>query len=326
MYHSRWRGSNREAGYKYGDNMHKNGKDLDIDKLVDEEKLKYSEQVYEIYYKHYPEIIEEIKGFAEGLRMDFVKVFAFLTTMYVFTYENYCSIIGTSNKNGIFLARNSDFDKSIQKLTDSAYYKLDKGYSFIGNTTAMIQMEDGMNEKGLACGLTFVYPTEKGLGFNAGFLIRYILEKCATIRESREFLENVEIGSSQNIIVADRNGDVLLAELNSKRKYFEQISKGALYRTNHFVSKKMRLFKCDLNDDIRSHDRYNTLEKENYTNYRLEDIRELLSGKRGFLCQYEKKQSFDTIWSSIYDIANNKIYRSEGNPSRRKFIEDKRWK
>ena len=110
--------------------------------------------------------------------------------MYVFTYDTHCSMIAFSNSNGIYFARNSDFMIEVEKLSDSAYYKLNKGYSFIGNTTAMIEMEDGINEKGLACGLTFVYPTVKDVGFNAGFLVRYILEKCETIEEVKEILQN----------------------------------------------------------------------------------------------------------------------------------------
>lgn len=277
MYHSRWRNSHKEAGYKYGVMLYKHGKTIALDTLLTKEKIQYGSDVFDIYEKHVPEIIEEIKGFAEGLRQDFDKVFAFLTSMYVFTYDNYCSCIGFSNKTGIYLARNSDFDKSIEKLTDSAFYKLDKGYSFIGNTTAMIQMEDGMNEKGLACGLTFVYPTVRGLGFNAGFLVRYILGKCESVDQARKFLEEVEIGSSQNIIVADSSGKILLAELNSENKYFEEISEGALYRTNHFVSDGMLQYKCRLDDDIKSHERFNTLNNEDYEDYGLEDIKNLMS-------------------------------------------------
>lgn len=326
MYHSRWKGSHKEAAYKYGNLLYNHGKTPEIEELIHEEKLEYAKKVYEIYNKNYPEIIEEISGFAEGLRLEFSKVFAFLATMYVFTYENYCSCIGISNTNGIYLARNSDFDKGIGKLTDSAYYKLDQGFSFIGNTTAMIQMEDGINEKGLACGLTFVYPTVRGIGFNAGFLVRYILEKCSKVEEARRFLEEIEIGSSQNVIVVDAHGRVLLAELNAEEKYFQEISAGALYRTNHFVSDKMSLYKCNLKDDIRSHERFQTLESQEYSNYKLENLKELLRGEKGFLCQYNRQESFDTIWSSIYDIKESKIYRCEGNPSRRKFVEDKRRK
>lgn len=42
-------------------------------------------------------------------------------------------------------------------------------------------MEDGINEKGFVCGLIFVYLIVKNYGFNVGFLIRYIFEKCEII-------------------------------------------------------------------------------------------------------------------------------------------------
>ena len=38
----------------------------------------------------------------------------------------------------------------------------------------------------------------------------------------------------------------------------------------------------------------------------------------------DKELNFDTIWSSVFDITNNEIYRAEGNPLRAKYIEDKR--
>ena len=44
---------------------------------------------------------------------------------------------------------------------------------------------------------------------------------------------------------------------------------------------------------------------------------EILSGKYGFMCQYDRKKGADTVWSVVYDLKNKKIYRVEGNPSRK---------
>ena len=52
----------------------------------------------------------------------------------------------------------------------------------------------------------------------------------------------------------------------------------------------------------------------------------LLSGKHGFLCQYDRKTGKDTVWSVIYDLTNKKIFRTEGNPSRKKYKEDTRFR
>lgn len=75
-----------------------------------------------------------------------------------------------------------------------------------------------------------------------------------------------------------------------------------------------------------SHLRYETLNSQNYTEFNLSSIFELLKGKDGFICQYDKTKKFDTIWSSVFDIKNKIIYRCEGNPKQKKFIIDKRLK
>lgn len=56
-------------------------------------------------------------------------------------------------------------------------------------------MEDGINEYGLAVGLTFIYPTVIKPGFNAGMLVRYLLEKCKTTNEALDLLKCISIAS-----------------------------------------------------------------------------------------------------------------------------------
>ena len=54
--------------------------------------------------------------------------------------------------------------------------------------------------------------------------------------------------------------------------------------------------------------------------------KDLLSGKYGFMCQYDKKLNFDTIWASIFNLTSSEIYRAEGNPGRTKYLMDERFK
>lgn len=44
------------------------------------------------------------------------------------------------------------------------------------------------------------------------------------------------------------------------------------------------------------------------------------------MCQYDRKQNADTVWSVIYDISKQKIYRAEGNPMRKQYQKDSRMK
>ena len=59
-------------------------------------------------------------------------------------------------------------------------------------------------------------------------------------------------------------------------------------------------------------------------NYSCELAQKIVGGEYGFMCQYERKSGFDTLWSTIYDLKNDKIFRAEGNPSKAKFKEDVR--
>lgn len=83
--------------------------------------------------------------------------------------------------------------------------------------TAFVQMEDGINEHGLAIGLTFVYPKIRGVGFNAGMLVRYLLEKCKNTKEAIKHLKMLPIASQQVLIIADSYGDIASVECNNEK-------------------------------------------------------------------------------------------------------------
>ena len=51
-------------------------------------------------------------------------------------------------------------------------------------------MEDGINEYGLAVGLTSVAPTKIKPGINAGMLLRLFLEKCKSVTELTALIGN----------------------------------------------------------------------------------------------------------------------------------------
>lgn len=51
---------------------------------------------------------------------------------------------------------------------------------------------------------------------------------------------------------------------------------------------------------------------------------DILSGKKGFICQYDKKQKFDTIWSVVYNLNDLQVLCAEGNPSKVKYKVDNR--
>lgn len=328
MYHSRWKGSHYEAGLRYGKILFKNGINP-LDSIpIGKDRIAFVEKCIPLYEEFYPEIIEEIKGVSDGLQINYVDMANFLFSMYCFVFDNKCSCFAFTKNGKTIFGRNSDFVVCIEKLCDSAYYKLDSVYSFIGNTTAWTEMEDGLNEHGLAVGLTFIYPTKIKAGFNAGMLVRYILEKCKSTNEAISALEMLPIASPQTITLADKSGDIAVVECNCDKVIVlrPKNNENYVYTTNHFNSKEMQEYKLDVEDGARSNERYKTLTNafENENSYSLKFAQDLLSGKKGFMCQYDRTKGLDTVWSTVCDLSLDVIYRVEGNPSRKTFKVDTR--
>lgn len=332
MYHSRFKGTHYEAGFNYGKILLKNGKSLKNMHIINltEERKRFSRECIKVYENEYPEILEEIRGIADGQSMRFDDLAGFILGMYNFTFDNYCTCFAFQRDKEIIFGRNSDFLVELEDVYESCYYHLNACNSFIGNTTAMVQVEDGINEYGLAAGLTFIYPTVKKPGLNAGILVRYILEKCRTVEEALNALRKLTISSSQTITMADKTGKMVVVECNAEKMILIEPEKGENFvvTANDFNSKEMQKYHCSLVDDLNSGVRYQVAYQslKNCKEYSLEYAKNLLAGKYGFMCQYDRSLGADTVWSSIYVLNNNKIYRCEGNPSRKKYKEDTRLK
>jgi predicted choloylglycine hydrolase len=92
--------------------------------------------------------------------------------------------------------------------------------------------------------------------------------------------------------------------------------------TNHFVSPEMQQYTGPAL--FNSKERYKVARQalNANNNYSCELAKNILGGKYGFMCQYERKLGFDTLWSTVYDLKNDRIFRAEGNPSKARFKED----
>jgi len=333
MYHGKFKGSHYEVGFKWGRALYNKGVMISNHQTfkITEERSSFAKKCLPIYEKFYPEILEEIRGLADGQKTSYEDFCTFLLSMYCFEFDNHCTCMAIKDDNNILFGRNSDFLVTLEKLYMNCLYDLDSTYAFNGNTTAFIEMEDGINEYGLAVGLTFICPTIISPGLNAGMLVRYLLEKCKTTKEAIAFLKNVPIASQEALTIIDKTGDMAIIECNCKE--IEVIrpkeSEKFLATANRFNSNKMKKYNNYEIDDWASVERYevasSTLRKK-ANNYSFNLIKDILSGKYGFMCQYDRKQNADTVWSVIYDIKNNGIYRVEGNPKRKKFKKDIRLK
>lgn len=333
MYHGRFNGSYYEAGFKWGRLLLKSGKKLDHCPTfaLTADKYAFAGDCVKEYQACFPEVLDEIQGIADGNSVPLETLQTMLFSMYCFTFENKCTCFAFSTEDEIVFARNSDFLVNLEKLYMNCLYRLQNNYAFNGNTTAFVQMEDGINQHGLAVGLTFVYPHMRAPGLNAGMLLRYLLEKCRTSAEAVAALHKLPIASAQTLTIADKSGEIAVVECNPKAIEVIHPRTGEQFvaTANNFNSKKMQPYRNPGIDDWRSDERYQTARfalAQNKNNYSVAFAQDVLSGKYGFMCQYDRRQNADTVWSVVYDLKRKQVWRTEGNPSRRLFKEDLRMK
>lgn len=333
MYHGRFKGKHYNVGFKWGQLLLSHGKKLDFCPTFEltNERYEFARQCVEEYEKFFPKILDEIKGIADGQGLPVETLQTMLFSMYCFEFDNRCTCLAFSTEDEIVFGRNSDFLVSLEKLYMNCIYHLTGSYSFNANTTAYVQMEDGVNECGFAAGLTFVYPWIRKPGLNAGMLIRYLLEKCKTTEEAIAELHRLPIASAQTITMADKLGNIAVVECNPEKIVVikPELGEHFVATANNFNSFEMKEYRNPNIDDWRSDERYSTAYnalKGNQNSYTVEFADAVLSSKHGFMCQYDRKSGADTVWSVIYDLKRRQIWRVEGNPSRKKYKEDNRMK
>lgn len=334
MYHARFKGTHYEAGRRWGSLLLRR-KNIILEKVPFEitgERVEYALSCLPIYEKYYHEITEEIQGLADGQGCDVRMLQAVLFSMYAMPPACHCSCFAVAAGREILLGRNSDFLTALEKRNLNVIYTLTDGaHPFTGNTTAFVEMEDGVNARGLAAGLTSVYPRRRELGFTAGLLLRYLLEKCGSVPEAVSCLRRLPIASAQTLTLADASGNIALVECDAERtEIAASWSDGRPFvcATNAFHLEGMTDRGCADIDDWSAETRYQTMRSalQDRKEPDLTFAKELLSGDHGFLCQYDRSAGRDTVWSVIYDLGRRGIYRSEGNPRRRGFREDPRFR
>ena len=333
MHHLRFVGDHYEIGWRWGTQLAKKGEYL-LEKVpfpITEERRRYARACRPVYRRYFPQVLEELRGLAAGQGCPAEELEAVGLSMYAIPPACGCSCFAAAGGEKVLLGRNSDFFIALEKENKNVIYRFSgESYAFTGNTTAFVEMEDGMNSRGLAVGLTAVCPTGRRPGFNAGMLVRYCLEKCATVEQAVKAIETLPLGSAQTITLADRGGRVAVAECCPERVAIVWGTKERpfVWAVNRFFAPEMARLRAEDVDDWRAGERGETLERAlRGWEGRLgpEEAQELLAGRRGFLCQYDRETGRDTVWSVVYDLTEGWVLRAEGNPGREGFRRKERF-
>lgn len=342
MYHARWKGSYYEMGVKRGKIFNRSG--ISFPLQLDDFQLKHGKESEKLLRKFFPEVCEEIRGVSDTVGIDYLQFASWMLCMGCCMYNleknipveiRGCTAFACMKGDRVIYGRNNDLPPYLKKGSKSEIYVPDGGSRFQITTSSFINGEEGLNEHGLAAAMTFVMTDLHKIraGFNSCFIVRYLLEKAEDAEQAISLLWELPIASNCNIIVADKNGKMAVAECTPSAKRLREAKtfggNKIVCTVNSFTSDEMKGYDDAHGDDYDSRRRYDTV-MNSFAKYMeddcdcIETTKQLLKGDYGFICQYDSEPDFETVWSSIFELNSLRVYRAEGDPRKKKFLEDDR--
>jgi len=329
MFHPRVKGTYYEMGYQYGTIIYKHGFRVSEQSA---EKLDFGKKSEKEVKRVFPEILEEIQGFADACHASYEQVAAFILSIGAFKAEPMCSVFATFNGSDVVFGRNYDFFYSFKKYTESYLTCPYGGYFSLGHSDVFIGREDGVNEKGLAIGITGVDSEGNKPGISFILALRCVLDKCANVEEAVKILSNAHSTSTYNFLVADREASMAVVEAAPERVRVRRPEEGEdfIICTNHFLHAEMQ----DMEDQKARYESnwdtlpryktiYNALEQHK-AKTDVESAQKILSNHSGYVCSHQEKIKLGTLWSVIATLKQPQVLRAEGHPCKTKYRQDLR--
>jgi len=290
-----------------------------------------------------PELIEEMRGIAEGSKVPYEDVLRHNLCSFIHATltegepvrATGCTSIGFSDSDrGPLLGKNTDCgDPTPDNLTRFApmlLWRPSGGLGSIGNThMGTVWRHVGINDRGLALGGSSVSGGVGGFrpGLTDGFLGRLFLERCATVEEAVALVEaHPFVGQGVNFIVADERGDAATFELSVEGKVVERLNgRSHLFTTNFYASGKLRHGPtCEawfLDNSKGRRDFLAGLQPGPDGKFRFEQMAQVLRhhGEKGGICQHTDRNRMSTTFSTIALCRERALLTAWGKPCDAEF-------
>jgi len=290
-------------------------------------KPKMFDAQLKIYKKHYPELLEELKGIAEGGGFDEKKVInTFICIELLWATQKYglqhgCTIIGVQNKNGFFVGRNFDWPPGCEK-TFQAYKVInssansyitvtERGFGVTHNQKNLYYLpEDVINDKGLFISLLVAHHKNWSYGLSRIHINKLIGEKCSRVEEALEIFNKIPVCCPNNYFIADKHGKMAVVEHTSGKRFkIIYPENDVMIKTNHYLdpeyAKEDKALRYRLFPNTKR--RYRTARKKIMSikeTFNFSDVIKILGDTKSPVCA--NKRYVKTIWTLALDMKNKK--------------------
>lgn len=156
MYHPRLRGNHHDMGRHYGELLAKSGIDLSPVLAIPEQQTAFGLSCLPIYEEYLPDIMQEVRGLADGLGQRYEAVACWLFAPYCFESDHGCSVFAVRSGEHTYFGRNMDMFPEYKKTSESVLYMPENKNIFLAHSTAMMrEILEQMLDSDL---LLFSYP------------------------------------------------------------------------------------------------------------------------------------------------------------------------
>jgi len=277
--------------------------------------------------KHFPELLEEIQGLAEGARLPYSHIL--LETAFPFTANasSKCTVIsafGATTTDRIpIVGRNYDFLLDFKKCNQLRIVTgKNKKFSFVSGTITILGAEEGLNNAGLFIGEAGWEPRElpSSRGLSSRQVMQLVLENCISVDTAIDFIHQTPKFANNAgtcYLLADKKEAVIL-EMGLTKSCLRKSEEGMLVASNVFLTPIAEEMKPP---EPTAFARYNFARKylhEKRGKVGKKSMLELLSDHSIPICTHNE---INTLRSVIAKTNEKKMLVAKGYPCTSKFEE-----
>ena len=330
MYRIKLSGTYYEMGLEHGRSLREVGFSLPP---PEKKTLHFAKRCEEIIGQYMPELLDEIRGVADGAEIDYDTIMT-LTTTAPFDPDEMpgCSIVAVMPERTVdgrtIIGRNFDMFEDVSKEGATTYRTYPEGhYASVGNCDIWVGRWDGLNEAGLFTGATALClpspkpPLPGPVGWFTG---RYMLDRFAAVDEAVEFIRSLPSTGSGGRLIADSSGRAVVIESSAEGREIRYPEDGLLILTNHAVCPAFAGKDRDSEGYADSRARYTQFYELLHGTkvIGVRKVKNAMSDHEVGVCSHKVDSSGrkdSTIWSVVARPGKREVDIAEGHPCRVKY-------
>jgi len=293
------------------------------------------EKILKQVKEYLPEVIEEIRGIADGAEMKFEEVQLLNFFPDIICSTSQCTnIIFTDGPDGPILGKNGDLGVSEGNPYLLRKVNSKRGYSYICCTwIGTAWAGDGMNETGLCIGSSSAPNRREKFNLKESissyFLRREIFPYYSKVDKVEKKLSQCKIfgKNGANYACLDASGKAIIIEKAGYEQKIRYSDKNYLFCTNHYLNKELNEISIPRGEkaDKNSINRYKNLIEivPDLSSFNINNMKRILRNhsNSGAICQHGQENYLQTRISMIMVPRKKLILVADGNPCENEYVE-----